>query len=385
VWEGRVLSERTGTGLTWNNNAKNEIRIENLPHDIQEDQVDRQCEFIEALTEALQIQVGELTREVVTRYWFDPASRKPSLLCNLASDDVFESKMTAMAGRSTRIFRERTVRVEFEGRTHRLHVKPTKRSVEAVGEGGSTGSKEQEWRREQAVGEARHNEESRQTNRQLAKLEQAISQSQWGPVPQTAVAQLDQQKAIDECYERMALENKKTSDMFLATLQQQWAMTEEASRINAESNVRQETAATYLKLQNESTIVAINAHGNRTNSQLLAQNAHMERQDQQAFKQQETFTANLASAVNAITGAITSGTSALTASHAAAPGASQQAAIAMTSKQFPYQQAPQSSQGGWTGTLTPEQVAQVMQNMVSPQTHEHTALPIEHEDTQHVN
>ena len=43
----------------------------------------------------------------------------------------------------------------------------------------------------------------------------------------------------------------------------------------------------YLRLQNEATVVAINAHGNRTNGQLLAQNAHMERQDQQAFKQQE--------------------------------------------------------------------------------------------------
>jgi hypothetical protein len=372
VWEGRILSEWTGTSSTWSNRAKNEIRIENLPHDIDEDQEDRQIESVEALTEALESQVGELAREILTRYWFDPNSRKPSLLCNLASDGVFESKMTMMAGRTTRVFRELTVRVEFEGKTHRIHVKPTKRSVEAVGEGISTGSAEQKWKREQAIGEARHSEESRRTNRQLAQLQQAISQSQWGPVPQTAGAQLDQQKAIDECYEKMALANKETTDKFLATLRQQWATAEEASKLNAESNVRQENAAAYLKLQNESTVVAINAHGNRTNSQLLAQNAHMERQDQQAFKQQEAFTANLASAVNAITGAIASGTSALTTGHATAAGASQQAATATTSMQFPYQQAPQSSQGGWTGTLTPKQVAQVMQNMVSPQTHEHT-------------
>jgi hypothetical protein len=372
VWEERALSEWTGATSTWDSRARNEIRLENLPHDIDEDQEDRQVEFVEALTGALESQVGELARGILTRYWFDPNSRKPSLLCNLASDDVFESKMTMMAGRATRVFRERTVRVEFEGRTHRIHVKPTKRSVEAVGEGIGTGSAEQRWKREQAVGEARHSEESRQTNKQLAQLKQAISKSQWGPVPQAAGAQLDQQKALDECYEKMALANKETTDRFLATLQQQWATAEEASKLNAESNVRQENAAAYLKLQNESTVVAINAHGNRTNSQLLAQNAHMERQDQQAYKQQEAFTANLAAAVSAITGAITAGTSALTTSHATVAGASQQAATAMASVQFPYQQAPQSSQGGWNGTLTPEQVAQAMQNMVSPRTHEHT-------------
>jgi hypothetical protein len=280
VWEGRVLSEWTETGSTWSNRAKNEIRIENLPHDIDEDQEDRQIEFVESLTQALESQVGELAREIVTRYWFDPTSRKPSLICNLVSDDVFESKMTLMAGKTTRIFRELTVRVEFEGRTHRMHVKPTKRSIEAVGEGISTGSTEQKWKREQASGEARHSEESRRTNRQLAQLQQAISQGPWGPAPQTAGAQLSQQKALDECYEKMALANKETTDRFLATLRQQWATAEEASKLNAESNERQENATAYIKLQNESTVVAINAHGNCTNSQLLAQNAHMERQDQ---------------------------------------------------------------------------------------------------------
>jgi hypothetical protein len=98
----------------------------------------------------------------------------------------------------------------------------------------------------------------------------------------------------------MALSNKEATNRFLATLQQQWATAEEASKLNAKSNVRQESATAYLRLQNEANVVAVNAHGNRTNGQLLAQNAHKERQDQQAFKQQEAFTANLATAVNAI-------------------------------------------------------------------------------------
>ena len=94
-----------------------------------------------------------MAREIMTRYWFDPTSRKPSLVCNLVSDDVFESKMTLMAGKTARIFRELTVRVEFEGKTHRMHVKPTKRSIEAIGERLSTGSAAQERQRGQASGE----------------------------------------------------------------------------------------------------------------------------------------------------------------------------------------------------------------------------------------
>jgi hypothetical protein len=153
VWEGRVLSEWTEAGSTWSSRAKNEIRIENLPHDIDEDQEHRQIEFVVHLKQALESQVGELAREIVTRYWFDPTRRKPSLVCNLVSDDVFESKMTLMAGKTARIFRELTVRVEFEGKTHRMHVKPTKRSIEAIGERLSTGSAAQERQRGQASGE----------------------------------------------------------------------------------------------------------------------------------------------------------------------------------------------------------------------------------------
>jgi hypothetical protein len=116
--------------------------------------------------------------------------------------------------------------------------------------------------------------------------------------------------------------------------------------------VRQESAAAFLKLQNNNTITAVNTHGNRTNEQLLAQNLHMLQQDQQAARKQEEFAAKLASMGDTITNAIAAGfTGSLqtfTASQAIAAGASQQATTAVANTQLQYPQTSYSTpHGGW--------------------------------------
>jgi hypothetical protein len=155
TWEDRVLGRYVETSSGWNNFSNNEVRIENLPSDITEDQVDRQYEFVASLTRAIEEQLGELKGDIVTRFWFDTNSRQPSLLFQLDSDSVFESKMTQTVGKGTRIFRELTVRVEYEGGTYWLQAKPIKRAVAAMGEILSTGGATQERQREHAREEAR--------------------------------------------------------------------------------------------------------------------------------------------------------------------------------------------------------------------------------------
>jgi hypothetical protein len=97
---------------------------------------------------------------------------------------------------------------------------------------------------------------------------------------------------VDACFERLEQSNKVATDKVLADFQaiassnqemvakqmaesvgayeqqrQQWVTAEAAAALNAESNVRQESAAAYLKLQNSKTITAVNTHGNRTSDQ----------------------------------------------------------------------------------------------------------------------
>jgi hypothetical protein len=183
TWEDRVLGRYVEASSGWTNFSNNEVRIENLPSDITEDQVDRQYEFVTILTRAIEGQLGELRGDIVTRFWFDPNSRRPSLLFQLDSDSVFESKMTQTVGKGTKIFRALTVRVEYEGEIYRVHAKPTKRAVAAMGENLGTGGATQERQREHAREEARRSEESRQTNRQLTQLQHMISQNAWGTAP----------------------------------------------------------------------------------------------------------------------------------------------------------------------------------------------------------
>jgi hypothetical protein len=137
--------------------------------------VDKQDAFIASLARAVEEQLGELRRNIVTRFWFDPTSLRPSLLLQLDSDSVFESKLTQTVGKGTKIFVERTVRVAYEGGIIRVNAKPTKRAVAAMGENLDTRGATQERQRERDREEARRSEESRQTNKQLAQLQHTIS------------------------------------------------------------------------------------------------------------------------------------------------------------------------------------------------------------------
>jgi hypothetical protein len=136
------------------------------------------------------------------------------------------------------------------------------------------------------------------------------------------------------------------------------------------SNVRQESAAAFLKQQNNSTITAINNHGNRTNDQILAQNLHMLQQDQLAINKQVEFTNKIEFLGETITKAISQGFTAVRASQQAATP------VANTLYQYPQTSVPtgrvEYPQGEWNESLTPAQMTQVMQNMVSPPPHEPT-------------
>jgi hypothetical protein len=138
--EGQDLRQKGGEYISgprdW---AKNEIRIKNLPADIEEHETDRRADFLQCLTRGIESQVGAISGIISSKFWFeDSKGYGPSLTAQLETDSVFETKFTRRIEQGQRIARENSVRVDFEGKTHRVHTRPTIRSIARVEEGASS-------------------------------------------------------------------------------------------------------------------------------------------------------------------------------------------------------------------------------------------------------
>jgi hypothetical protein len=92
-WVGRTLNRREENNSGRFDWAKNEIRIKNLPADIEEHETDRQADFLQCLTHSIEAQVGTLNGSIEDKFWFeDSRGYGPSVTAQLATDCVFFHK-----------------------------------------------------------------------------------------------------------------------------------------------------------------------------------------------------------------------------------------------------------------------------------------------------
>ena len=199
----------------------------------------------------------------------------------------------------------------------------------------------------------------------------------WGPASQEDARQI-QRRVVDEGVDRVVLANKESADAIMEAMRQQWRATEEASRRNEVYFARQERDNTFLRQQSELLAASVDNHGNRAHEQLLAQSAHLTRQDEMAAKAQEAITLSYDRTMQAIAGLTSAVSSAVTGAvtrlgqHPTANWAPQQVPEASVSHQYPSQQ---SYAPAPAGPLSPVQLEQYRQYTVRPPIPPHTPRP----------
>ena len=150
-WKDRTLGRKEEYISGPRDWAKNEIRIKNLPADIEEHETDRRADFLQCLARGIESQVGAISGIISSKFWFeDSKGYGPSLTAQLETDSVFETKFTRKVGQGKRLARENSVRVDFEGRTRRVHTRPTIRAIAGVEEGASSQQGQQQRGHEDA-------------------------------------------------------------------------------------------------------------------------------------------------------------------------------------------------------------------------------------------
>ena len=223
----------------------------------------------------------------------------------------------------------------------------------------------------------RRTEDAVQTSKQLALIRQSITQVAWGPASREDARQI-QRRVVDEGVERVMLAGKESADAIMEAMRQQWGTAKEASLRNEVHFAKQERDTTFLKQQSELLAASVEHHGNRAHAQLLAQSAHLTRQDERAARAQEAMSLNYDRTMQAIAGLTSAVSSAVTGAvtrlgqHPAASWTPQQVPEASVGHQHPSQQ---SYAPAPAGPLSPLQLDQYRQYTVRPPVPPHTPRP----------